>query len=116
MNNKKLFEGIDYENDPEWVIKEFFNSIYSQHKFLWALPFILKRYGCCVNETACTFPDLDDPDPMCHFEGIMFSVYDGEIIVPESVGFNYVRLACERYINIHPDDQITVNDLLMQIH
>lgn len=116
MNNKQLFEGIDYENDPDWVIKEFFNSIYSQHKFLWALPFILKRYGCCVNKTDCTFPDLDDPDPMYPFEEIMFSVYAGEIIVPESVGFNYVRLACERYINIHPDDQITVNDLLMQIH
>ncbi|MDF7758536.1 ribonuclease toxin immunity protein CdiI [Kosakonia cowanii] len=116
MNNKKLFEGIDYENDPEWVIKEFYNSIYSQHKFLWALPFILKRYGCCVNETDCTFPDLDDPDPMCHFERIMFSVYGGEMIVPEFLGFNYVRLTCESYIKLHPDDQKTVNDLTMQIH
>ncbi len=116
MNNKQLFENIDYNNDPEWVIKEFFNSIYSQHKFLWALPFILKRHGCCVNETDCTFPDLDDPDPIYHFDGIMFSVYSGEVIVPESVGFNYVRLACERYIKLHPDDQKTVNTLLMQIH
>ncbi|WP_336845002.1 ribonuclease toxin immunity protein CdiI [Providencia rettgeri] len=74
----------------------------------------MKRHGCCVNETDCTFPDLDDP--IYHFEGIMFSVYSGEAIVPESVGFNYVRLACERYIKLHPDDQKTVNILLIQIH
>ncbi|WP_250151147.1 ribonuclease toxin immunity protein CdiI [Photorhabdus akhurstii] len=115
MMNKQLFGKVDYNNDPEWVMKEFFNSIYLQRKFLWALPFIVKKCGCCVNETDCTFPDLEDSDPAYHFEGIMFSVYSGEIIVPESVGFEYVRMACEKYLQLHPEDADQVNSLLTQL-
>ncbi|WP_255566853.1 MULTISPECIES: ribonuclease toxin immunity protein CdiI [Photorhabdus] len=67
MSNKRLFEKIDYNSDSEWVMKEFFNSIYSQGEFLWALPLVLKKDGCGVNETYCIFPNLDDPDPEIPF-------------------------------------------------
>lgn len=112
--NTRLFDKIDYDNS-EWVMEEFFNSIYSQGEFLWALTLILEKSGCGVNETYCSFPDLEDPDPECHFEGIMFGVWEGEIIVPESVGFNYVKLACEKYLQLHPEDTARVNELLAKI-
>lgn len=111
----RLFAKIDYDN-PEWVLSEFFNSIYSQGHFLWTLALIVGKQGCGVNETYCLFPDLDDPDPECHFMGIMFGVWEGEIIVPEAVGFDYVRLACEKYLQLHPEDTDKVNTLLTQLH
>jgi len=115
MMNEYIFERIDYANDPEWVVKDFFNSMNLQCKFLWSLPFIIKKIGCGVNETYCSFPDLEDPDPKCHFEGIMFGVWEGEIIVSETVGFGYMRLACEKYIQLHPEDKTKVNELLANI-
>jgi len=115
MMNEYIFERIDYDNDSEWVVKDFFNSMNLQSKFLWSLPFIINKIGCGVNETYCSFPDLEDPDPECHFEGIMFGVWGGEIIVPESVGFNYVKLACEKYLRLHPEHTARVNELLAQI-
>ncbi|SXD25291.1 Uncharacterised protein [Klebsiella aerogenes] len=45
----------------------------------------------------------------------MFGVWDGELIVPEFVGFKYVRLACEKYIQLHPEDTEKVNELLAKI-
>ncbi|KJP11530.1 hypothetical protein YA33_03520 [Klebsiella aerogenes] len=79
------------------------------------LPYLINKIGCGVNETYCSFPDFEDPDPECHFEGIMFGVWDGELIVPEFVGFKYVRLACEKYIQLHPEDTEKVNELLAKI-
>ncbi|HBQ7915358.1 TPA: ribonuclease toxin immunity protein CdiI, partial [Klebsiella aerogenes] len=84
-------------------------------KFIWMLPYLINKIGCGVNETYCSFPDFEDPDPECHFEGIMFGVWDGELIVPEFVGFKYVRLACEKYIQLHPEDTEKVNELLAKI-
>lgn len=43
MMNEYIFERIDYNNDPEWVVKDFFNSMNLQSKFLWSLPFIIKK-------------------------------------------------------------------------
>ncbi|EPG6258948.1 ribonuclease toxin immunity protein CdiI [Klebsiella aerogenes] len=113
--NEYIFENIDYENDPEWVVRDYFNSMYLQGKLIWMLPYLINKIGCGVNETYCSFPDFEDPDPECHFEGIMFGVWDGELIVPEFVGFKYVRLACEKYIQLHPEDTEKVNELLAKI-
>lgn len=110
-----LFNCTDYENDPEWVVKEFFNSINLQGKFLWMLQFLVNRVGCGANETYCSFPDFQDSDPKCHFEGVMFGVWNGEIVVTESVGLNYTLLACKSYLKLHPEDLDKVNDLIDKI-
>lgn len=116
MMNEYIFENIDYENDPEWVIKNHFNPMNLQGKFMLMLPRLVYKVGCGVNETYCSFPDLEDPAPECHFEGIMFGVWrGGGIIVPESVGFNDSRLACKKYLQLHPEDIEKVNGLLTQL-
>lgn len=113
--NEYIFKKIDYDNDPEWVVKDYFNSMNLQGKFLWMLPYIINKTGCGVNETYCIFPDKNDPDPDSHFEGIMFGVWEGEIIVSEEVGFKYTRLACEKYLKLHPEDTEKVNSLLSKL-
>ncbi|QBH95500.1 hypothetical protein EKN56_03200 [Limnobaculum zhutongyuii] len=113
--NEYIFESIDYKNDPEWVVKYYFNSMHLQGKFIFMLPYLLNKVGCCVNEAYCSFPDFEDPDPECYFEGMMFGVWGGEVIVSESVGFNYARLACEKYLQLYPEDTEKVNTLLVQL-
>ncbi|WP_392558889.1 ribonuclease toxin immunity protein CdiI [Orbus mooreae] len=113
--NEYLFEHIDYDNDPEWVIKDFFNSMNLQNKFLWMLPYLINKIGCGVNETYCNFPDWNDQDSECHFEGIMFGVWGGEIIVSEQIGFKYIRIACKKYLSLHPEDTEEINELLAKI-
>ncbi|GKW05510.1 ribonuclease toxin immunity protein CdiI [Pectobacterium carotovorum] len=115
MMNEYIFSRIDYDSDPLWVVKDFFNSLNLSQRLVWGVESIIKRNGFVINETYCHFPDFEDADPECHFEGIMFGVWEGEIIVPESVGFNYVKLACEKYLQLHPEDTEKVNALLAQI-
>lgn len=115
MMNEYIFERIDYDNDPEWVVKDFFNSLNLSQKFVWGVEKVLNKHGFVINETYCHFPDYEDPDPECHFEGVMFGVWEGEVIVPESVGFNYAKLACAKYLQLHPEDTEKVNYLLTQL-
>lgn len=82
MMNEYIFEHIDYENDPEWVIKDFFNLMNLKSKFLFMLPDLVHKVGCGVNETYCSFPDFEDPDPECHFDGIMFGVWWWGLLCP----------------------------------
>ncbi|MCT8354579.1 ribonuclease toxin immunity protein CdiI [Photorhabdus kayaii] len=35
--------------------------------------------------------------------------------MPESVGFEYVRLACEKYLQLHPEDEDKVRTLLAKM-
>ncbi|MFP1741060.1 ribonuclease toxin immunity protein CdiI [Lonsdalea quercina] len=113
--NEYLFKKIDYENDNGWVLKDFFNSLYLQGKFLYGVNNIIKRCGFVINETYLHYPDLQDIDPEFHFEGIMFGVWEGEIIVSEDVGLKYTRLACEKYLQLHPEDTDKVNELLAEL-
>lgn len=113
--NEHLFVKIDYEHDSEWVLKDFFNSLNLQGRFLYGVDNIIRKCGFVINETYCHYPDLQDVDPDFHFEGIMFGVWEGEIIVPESVGFKYTQLACERYLKLHPEDTEKVKSLLSKL-
>ncbi|AZS52249.1 hypothetical protein DM558_12305 [Entomomonas moraniae] len=76
---------------------------------------MINRIGFVIDETCCNFPDWSDPDPEHHFDGVMFGVWEGEIIVLEEVSFKYVRLACEKYLELHPGDTDIVNKLLAKI-
>ncbi len=113
--NEYLFELIDYEKDDEWVLKDFFNSLHLQGKFLYGVDKIKKKQGFVINETYFHYPDLQGIDPDLHFEGMMFGVWEGEIIVSEETGFKYINLACERYLQLHPEDAEKINELMTNI-
>ena len=81
------------------VLKEFFNSLNLQGKSIYRINNIIEGHGFVINETYCHYSDLQDTDPEFHFEGIMFGVWGGEMVIPVFVGFKYVRLACENILN-----------------
>ena len=111
MKNQ-LFKNIDFKNDPYWVVKEFFNSIYQQDKFLWALPLLVEKKGCGVNEEFCFFPDLNDPDPVYHFTGVTFGTIGDEVIVTDDQCSTYLMDACDRYLKDNPEDRDLVTHAL----
>ncbi|HDM8289233.1 TPA: hypothetical protein P0N70_000960 [Yersinia enterocolitica] len=47
--------------------------------------------------------------------GLISQVILREVIVPESVDFKYVKLACEKYLQLHPEDTDKVKTLLAQL-
>lgn len=106
-----IFEKIDLKNDPYWVVKEFFNSIYQQDRFLWALPLLLSRKGCVVNEEYCLFPDPGDQDPSSHFSGVICGSFNDEVNVSDEIFLMHLKDACDRYLRLHPNDA----DLIAQI-
>ena len=109
---KNLFKNVNHQTDPHWIAKQFFNSMYQQDRFLWALPLMVERTGCCVNEEFCFFPDLNDPDPVYHFSGVNFGTFDDEIIITDEQYNSYLIEACARYVEENPADKKKVNAIL----
>ncbi|MBV4481232.1 ribonuclease toxin immunity protein CdiI [Pseudomonas khavaziana] len=107
-----IFKGIDYDNDEFWVVKEFFNSINMSKKFLCGLSLLADGVGFCFDEAYFHLPDLEGSDEELKFDGLMFGVFDGEVVVSETDGYRLVRLACEKYLQLHPEDITKVNELI----
>ncbi|MEQ9727510.1 ribonuclease toxin immunity protein CdiI [Pseudomonas sp. WHRI 8822A] len=110
-----VFESVDYSNDPEWVVKEFFNSISLCGRFLDGVEKIIDRCGFVINETYFHPPDLENIEPDFHFDGLMFGVWEGEIVVPEQVALQYLKDACEKYCVLHPEDTDKIKSLLARL-
>lgn len=96
---------IDTQNDALWIVKEFFNSIYSQRVFVKAVNAIAVRCSYTINEDYCYFSD-----PLC--EGmapgpgeVEFCIGDHILVVSEELCMAFMRAACEIYMKIHPEDK-----------
>jgi hypothetical protein len=107
-----LFEARTFGDESDRIIKEFFNSIYDQKRFLWAMDLVVSKRGCTVNEEYCLFPDFIDADPSGHFEGVKFGGMFGETVISETKCREYIDLACERYIALCPGDGAKVAEML----
>ncbi|MEV1470663.1 ribonuclease toxin immunity protein CdiI [Pseudomonas aeruginosa] len=65
----------------------------------------------------CNFPDENSPFDEEHFEGVEFSYGyppkdEDTIVVSEAVCSKFIRLACEKYLQRHPEDTEKVKELL----
>jgi len=86
--------------------------MYAQERFLWSLPLILNRKGCAVNEDYCFFPDLTDPDPEYHFSGVKVGVMDSEVVMTFEELLTFVRQACAKFVELHPEYKTQVEHLV----
>jgi len=107
-----IFENVNTKIGPTWIVKEFFNSLQSQERFLWALRLIVDRRGCAVNYDYCFFSDLNDPDPEYHFSGVKIGVGDHEIQLTDEEFAEFLGRACERYMQLHPEEKDEVTSIL----
>ncbi|MBW9336847.1 ribonuclease toxin immunity protein CdiI [Herbaspirillum sp. RU 5E] len=107
-----IFENINYKLDSDWIVKDFFNSLESRNRFLWALRLMVDRRGCAVNYDYCFFSDLSDPDPEYHFSGVKIGVGDNELQLTDEEFAEFLGRACERYMQLHPEEKDEVTSIL----
>ncbi|MBS0057799.1 ribonuclease toxin immunity protein CdiI [Yersinia sp. Marseille-Q3913] len=117
---KELFGQPYDESEPYWVIKGYFDRMYNDDVFLDAVSSLVKKIGFNCDGAYCNFPDMDSYYEEEHFDGVEFAYgyppeEDDTVIVSEDVCFEYVRLACEKYLQLHPEDTNKVNTLLAQL-
>ncbi|MFA8329502.1 ribonuclease toxin immunity protein CdiI [Burkholderia ubonensis] len=106
----QLFRSSMSDDGIHATIKDFFNAIYLQDRFLWALPLLLGRRGCAVNNVYCLFPDSSDP--ASNFDGVIFGVGSGEIVATEKLFLAYINDACCSYLALHPQDKSKIDEIL----
>ncbi|CNE79069.1 ribonuclease toxin immunity protein CdiI [Yersinia frederiksenii] len=118
--NKELFGQPYDKSDSHWIIKGYFDILYGDGYFLEVIDNIVKKIGFCCDGAYCNFPDMNSYYEEEHFEGVEFAwgyppEEDDTIIVSEEACFSYVRLACEKYLQLHPEDSAKVSTLLAQL-
>ncbi|EEV88189.1 hypothetical protein HMPREF0198_1701 [Cardiobacterium hominis ATCC 15826] len=97
-----------YTPNPQKTIKRLFSIVYHDGYFLEAVYSILVEYETFSGDGICwSYPDLNSPFPEDHFDGIVFSIGfddpDYTVYVSEQTCFEYTKLACERFMKIHPE-------------
>ncbi|WP_310485349.1 ribonuclease toxin immunity protein CdiI [Chamaesiphon sp. VAR_48_metabat_403] len=102
MLSPNLFEGIQYDSDPFWVVKEFLNTL-SGHYFYWGLNHVTNGQGCGTEHAGCVFPtDGKDEDEEIH-DGVYCYYFDDSVVISEEDFRSILKVACERYIFIYPN-------------
>ena len=120
-NNKtRLFENIDPKKDEFIVVKELLNHFGKRTNFPSIVDGLLDKEGTAINEDGCCFPgDLDEYELYNDYNGIPFEgvkcwVYEDEITVSEEEFFRLLKEACERYIELHPDEKDELQKIMAQ--
>jgi hypothetical protein len=113
-SNKKLFNYINYENNPHWPVLAFFNSMYSQKNFIPALEYIANRISYVYDYDRCIFPDFEDGDPSGHFEGVEFSIMNDRVVISDTEFLDYIGKACQAYIAENPMHRQEIEAILLK--
>ncbi|HBO6816741.1 ribonuclease toxin immunity protein CdiI [Pseudomonas aeruginosa] len=113
----ELFGQPYNEADPCWVVMCYMDIMYSDGRFIKAIECIVNRWGYSTDGAYCNFPDENSPFDDEHFEGVEFSYGyppkdEDTIVVSEAVCSKFIRLACEKYLQRHPEDTEKVKELL----
>ncbi|WP_337024077.1 MULTISPECIES: ribonuclease toxin immunity protein CdiI [unclassified Pantoea] len=117
---KFLFDLPYLKSDQYLVIKSYFDLMYNDDLFLNAAESIMKKQSFIRDGVYCFFPNMNSYDESEHFEGVEFAVgyppaEADTINVSEEICFQYCRMACERYLKIHPENAGKLNDLLAKL-
>ncbi|WP_353605272.1 ribonuclease toxin immunity protein CdiI [Enterobacter cancerogenus] len=118
--SKNLFDMSDVDSGLNEIVVGYFNIMSSSRNFLEVIEHIVGQVGFNTDGAYCNFPDMNSFDESEHFEGVEFAVgyppSEAEtVIVSEEACYQYVRLACERYLKLHPADTQKVNSLLAKL-
>jgi hypothetical protein len=118
---KELFGQPYRQSDPDWIIKGYFDRMYDDDRFIEAAGYIVRRWGFSVDGAYCNFPDVNSPSEEDRFDGVEFSYgypsSDADtIVVSEEVCMEYLRLACDKYLQRHPENKAEVDVLLSEGH
>lgn len=94
--------------------------MYNDDHFLDAIESITQKESFVLDGVYCIFLDMNNFDEREHFKSVEFSVgypptEEDTVIVSEETCYHYVRLACEKYLKLHPEDTNKISKLLAKI-
>ena len=100
-------------SDDLFPIQTFFNAI-GHDSFAGAINSLLDGVGYSVNECNCSFPGDLDPDEE-PFEGVRFSIFEDEVVIPETSLHDYIKLACSEQLSLMPNQRTEVELILEKL-
>ncbi|MEN4929040.1 ribonuclease toxin immunity protein CdiI [Erwinia billingiae] len=117
---KELFTQQDVDGGLNLIVASYFDRMYEDDNFIEALELFSNGGSLNKDGAYCNFPDMNSYDESEHFEGVEFAVgyppSEAEtVIVSQETCYQYVRLACEKYLKLHLEDTDKVNELLAKI-
>ncbi|MCL8303074.1 ribonuclease toxin immunity protein CdiI [Pseudomonas mosselii] len=117
---KELFGQPYSDSDPYWVVKGYFDRMYHDGNFIRSIELLVERWGFSVDGAYCNFPDLNSFFEEEHFEGVEFAYgyppkNEGTVIVSEGGCSEYMRVACDKYVGLHPEDAAKVKGILSRL-
>ncbi|WP_019211914.1 ribonuclease toxin immunity protein CdiI [Yersinia massiliensis] len=117
---QELFSQQDVDDGLNLIIVSYFDRMYEDGKLLEAIDLLSRRWTLNVDGAYCNFPDMNSYDESEHFEGVEFAVgyppsEADAVIVSEETCYHYIRLACERFLKLHPEDSEKIKSLLAKL-
>lgn len=104
----------------DWIMKVYWDSVYSYGSFIKAVCLISNRVGYAVDGAFCRFPEPNGWSEEDLFEGVEFGFGSPgidllEMIVSEAACAEVLMEACRRYIVRHPKDEALLLDAMDRI-
>lgn len=119
---KELFSQSDVDTGLNLIVVSYFDIMYDKGYFLKVVDYMAQKIGFSSDGAYCHFACEYDGflDDMIFEEGVFFAIgyppeKEDEIVINESTCYHYVRLACEKYLKLHPEDTDKVNELLSRV-
>lgn len=117
---KELFSQQDVDAGLNLIVISYFDRLYEDNKLLEAIELLSRKWALNVDGAYCNFPDMNSYDESEHFEGVAFAIgypptEEDTVIISEDICYQYVRLACKKYLQLHPEDTDKINELLTKL-
>ncbi|MFY3705932.1 ribonuclease toxin immunity protein CdiI [Achromobacter dolens] len=116
---KEIFGQPYGTSDELWVVKAYFEFMYKDGYFFDAMKNISKKWGFSTDTVSCSFPDKNSLFKESHFDGVEFSFgaypSDEVVVVSESACLEIAKLACMRYLELHPDCSEKINAVIEKL-
>ncbi|MBX8462819.1 ribonuclease toxin immunity protein CdiI [Enterobacter sp. RIT637] len=117
---KELFTQQDIDGGLNLIVVSYFDRVYEDGDFIEALELFSKGGALNKDGAYCNFPDMDSYDESEHFEGVEFAMgyppsEADAVIVSKETCYHYIRLACEKYLKLNPEDTDKINSLLAKL-
>ncbi|MCU3987157.1 ribonuclease toxin immunity protein CdiI [Enterobacter mori] len=117
---KELFTQQDIDGGLNLIVVSYFDRVYEDGDFIEALELFSKGGSLNKDGAYCNFPDMDSYDESEHFEGVEFAMgyppsEADAVIVSKETCYHYIRLACEKYLKLNPEDTDKINSLLAKL-
>lgn len=95
----------------------FLDYVYQQGALVHVLDVVTQRSNYVYNEEGCWFPDLEDPDPFFHFEGVKFGLVDESaiVVIPETDCWRYFQQFVRAKVELDDADMTAIERMLARV-